>query len=468
MMSSGLGKFPSPLFMSRTSKAVVMQAKIKISDRFTFGRLLKFALPSIVMVIFTSLYGIVDGLFVSNFGGDDAFAAINLFLPLFYILGSIGFLLGSGGCALIAKLLGENNEEGARRQFCGLLIITIVTGAAISAVTIPLMPKISPALGADEVTYDHCTKYGIVMLCGLVPFILQSFFQYFFAVADRPKLGLVITVCAGLTNILGDFLLIYVFKMGVIGAAIATAVGACVGGIIPLVYFCIKRGKRLYFEKPSFGFKSIAKVCTNGASEMITNLSVSAVSVIYNFQLLKYIGNSGVVAYGVIMYVSFIFIGCYLGFSVGTTPIIGYNYGAQNSEELKRVFKMSLLFYGVAAVIMTALAEALATPLALIFVSYDKELLALTVRALRIFSVSFLISGFNIYASAFFTALNNGVVSAAISVSRTLVLQIGAVYLMPLIIGNTDGVWIATFVAELFTLVLSVAMILKFRKRYGY
>ncbi len=444
-----------------------MAKRILISDKFTFGRLLRFAVPSIAMVIFTSLYGIVDGLFVSNFAGDEAFAAINLFLPIYYILGSIGFLLGSGGCALVAKLFGEGDENGARRRFGGLLIITLGASIVFTVAAVPFMPNIAHALGATGDAYEYCKQYGTVMLLGLTPFVLQTFFQYFFAVADRPKLGLAITVGAGLTNVVGDFLLIYVAKMGVTGAAIATAAGACVGGVVPLVYFFFKKGKTLYLAKPSFELRSIGKACVNGSSEMISNLSVSAVSVIYNFQLLKYIGNAGVVAYGVIMYVSFIFIGCFLGFSVGTAPIIGYNYGAQNKTELDRVFKMSLLFYAVAATVMTVLAEALATPLAMIFVNYDAELLALSVKALRIFSVSFLISGFNIYASAFFTALNNGIASAAISIARTLVMQIGAVLVMPLIFG-INGIWSATIVAELLTLILSVSITLACRKRYGY
>ena len=440
-----------------------MATRIQISDKFTFGKLLRFAVPSIIMVIFMSLYGIVDGLFVSNFAGDAAFTAINLFLPIFYILGSVGFLLGSGGCALIAKMLGEGNADGARRNFGGLVIITATVGATFTAIIIPFMPRIAVALGATGEAVDHFIVYGTIMIGGLIPFTLQTFFQYFFAVADRPKLGLAITVGAGATNMLGDFLLIYVAKMGVTGAAIATVVGECVGGIIPLVYFFIKKGKTLYFAKPAFA----RKICANGSSEMITNLSVSAVSVIYNFQLLKYIGDSGVIAYGIIMYVSFIFIGCFLGFSVGTAPIIGYNYGAQNTDELKSVFKKSLLFYAVSAVALTAIAELSAKPLAMIFVSQDAALLDFATRAIRIFSISFIISGFNIYASAFFTALNNGVISAVISISRTLLFQIGAVFLMPLIFG-IDGIWSATIIAEFVTLTVSVACVIALRKKYNY
>ncbi|MBD5132710.1 MAG: MATE family efflux transporter [Clostridiales bacterium] len=441
--------------------------RIQISDKFTFGRLVRFAVPSIIMVIFTSLYGVVDGLFVSNFAGDDAFTAVNLFMPIFYILGSIGFLLGSGGCALIAKLFGEEREDDARRFFSGLLIITTAVAATCTALTMPFMGKIATLLGAEGEVHGHCVTYGLIMLGGLTPFILQTFFQYFFAVADRPKLGLAITIGAGVTNIIGDFLLIYVVKLGATGAAIATVIGECVGGGIPLAYFLVRKGKKLYFARPKFDFKAILKAGSNGSSEMFANLSTSLVSVLYNFQLLKYIGNAGVVAYGVIMYVSFIYIGCYFGFSVGTTPIIGYNYGAQNHEELKNVFKKSLLFYGIAAVVLTGLAEALARPFAYIFVGYDSELLDLAVIALRIYSISFLISGFGIYASAFFTALNNGVISALISLSRTLVFQIGAIFVMPLIF-RINGIWSATIVAEGLSLILAVSLLIGFRKKYNY
>ena len=419
------------------------------------------------MVIFTSLYGIVDGLFVSNFAGDGAFAAVNLFLPIFYIAGSLGLLFGSGGCALVAKLFGEGEDQAARRVFTGLIIIVTCIGGAITAATVGFMPRISTLLGARGITTKLCARYGTIMICGLIPFMLQSYFQYFFAVADRPKLGLTITVGAGVTNAVFDFLFMYVFKWGVTGAATATVIGECVGGVVPLVWFISKSSKRLYITKPSFAPKTIGKVCANGSSEFLTNISVSLVSMIYNFQLLKYVGEAGVEAFGVIMYVSFIFIGCFIGYSVGTSPIVGYNYGAENKDELKSVFKKSLLFYAVAAVVMTALSEALATPLALIFVSYDKTLLALTVRALRIFSFSFLISGFNIYASALFTALNNGGVSAAISTARTLVFQVIAVYVMPLLFG-LNGIWSATVAAELLCIILSVVFVILNRKKYGY
>lgn len=444
-----------------------MAAKIQISDKFTFGKLLRFAVPSIVMVICMSLYGIVDGLFVSNFVGDDAFAAVNLFLPVFYIAGSIGMLLGSGGCALAAKLFGEKQDEDARRHFTGITVICAGTGAVITLATIWFMPQIAELLGARGTVHELCVDYGRIMIAGLVPFMLQNFFQYFFAVADKPKLGLLITVGAGVANTLGDFLLIYIAKLGVSGAAAATVFGECIGGFAPLVWLFIKKGKRLYFAKPRFDRKVIGKVCVNGSSEFLSNVSVSLVSVIYNFQLLKYIGEAGVVAYGTIMYVSFIFIGCYLGFSVGTAPIIGYNYGAQNTDEMKSVFKKSLLFYAGSAVVLTGLAEALATPLALVFVGYDPALTELTVTAIRIFSTSFIISGFNIYASAFFTALGNGVVSATISTARTLVFQIVAVYAIPLIFG-LNGIWSATVFAELLSLAFSVAFIIRYRKKYGY
>lgn len=419
------------------------------------------------MVIFTSLYGIVDGLFVSNFAGDSAFAAVNLFLPIFYIAGSLGLLLGSGGCALIAKLFGEGEDNIARRVFTGLIIVVAGVGAAITLATVWFMPQISALLGASGETAELCALYGTIMICGLIPFMLQSFFQYFFAVADRPKLGLFITVAAGVTNAVGDFVFMYAFKWGVTGAAVATVIGECVGGVVPLMWFMSKKGKKLYIQKPSFAPKTIGKVCVNGSSEFLTNISVSLVSIIYNFQLLKYVGEAGVEVYGVIMYVSFIFVGCFLGYSVGTSPIVGYHYGAGNTDELKNVFKKSMLFYVIAAAVMTAVSEALATPLAFIFVGYDKALLALAVKALRIFSFSFLISGFNIYASAFFTALNNGVVSAVISTARTLVFQVIAVYVMPLMFG-LNGIWGATIAAELLCIILSAVFIITNRKKYEY
>lgn len=444
-----------------------MAQRIQISDHFTFGRLLRFAFPSIIMVIFTSLYGVVDGLFVSNITGDDAFAAVNLFLPVFYILSSVGFMLGSGGAALISKLFGERDEQTARRHFGGLLVIVSGVSVVFTLSTVFVMPQMATALGAEGDVYGYCVVYGRWMLGGLPLFILQTFFQYFFAVADRPKLGLIITVAAGATNMLGDFLLIYVAGMGVVGAAVATIVGEAVGGAIPLAYFFIKKGKRLYFGKPIFVVKDLLKICANGSSELLANLATSIVSVMYNFQLLRYIGTDGVVAYGVIMYVAFIFVGCYLGFSVGTAPIVGYNYGAQNRDELKNVYKKSMIFNAVAAAAMLVISQALARPLAAIFVSYDARLLDLTTHALRIYSASFLLCGFNIYASGFFTALNNGLISAIISMVRTLAAQSVAVFVMPLIFG-INGIWTATVVAEIIAIIVAGVMFTAFRKKYGY
>lgn len=446
---------------------ILMSERIKISDKFTFGKLIRFAVPSMIMVIFMSLYGIIDGLFVSNFVGGEAFTAVNLFLPVFYLVGSVGLLLGSGGCAFIAKLFGEKNEDAARRHFTGLIIIVTCIGVCLTAAMIGFMPDIASALGATGNVKRLCSEYGTVMICGLVPYILQSFFQYFFAVADRPKLGLAITVGAGAVNALGDLVFIYAADMGVIGAAAATVIGECVGAFIPLAYFLVKKNKRLYIAKPKFEPRSLGKVCVNGSSELLSGVSAATVNMLYNFQLLKYVGTDGVVAFGVIMYISFIFIGCYLGFTVGTAPIIGYNYGAKNTEEMRSVFKKSLLFIAVSAAVMTAVSVSTAKPLASIFVSGDPKLLGMTTTALRIYSVSFLLSGFNIYASGFFTALNNGIVSATISASRTLLFQIAAVFVLPLIFG-LNGIWGATAVAELLSLAVSLTFIILKRKKYGY
>lgn len=441
-------------------------ARILISDKFTFGKLVRFALPSITMVIFTSLYGVVDGFCVSNFAGNDAFVAVNLFLPIFYLLGSMGMLLGSGGCALIAKLFGEKREEYARKLFSALVIVTSAIALVFTAIFIVFMPRLAVALGADEHVLPHCVRYGYIMLAGLLPFTLQSFFQYFFAVADRPKPGLVITVAAGVTNIIGDFVLIYGFSLGVTGAAVATVLGELVGSVIPLVFFAVPKGKKLFFAAPEFEAGTLGKICVNGSSELLSCVSTSLVNMLYNFQLLRYVGKPGVTAFGVIMYISFIFVGCYLGFAVGTTPIVGYNYGAENRAEMKSVFRKSLGFIALAAGVLTALAEALAVPLATVFVE-DAELVELSARALGLFSVSFIISGFNIYASAFFTALNNGAVSAIISTLRTLVFQVAAVFVMPLLFG-VDGIWCATIAAEALSFAVATAMILRYRKRYGY
>ena len=441
--------------------------KINLSEHFTYKKLLKFTLPTIIMMIFTSIYGVVDGIFVSNVVGNNAFASINLIMPVIMIIGTIGFMIGTGGSAIISKTLGEGNKEEANKQFSMLIYLEIILGTLFTIIALIFLKPITKMLGATVEMIDDCLIYGRILLIGITAFILQNSFQSFMVVAEKPKFGLGISIAAGLTNIVLDFLLIYVFKLGVAGAAIATVISQIVGALIPLVYFARKNSTMLKLGKTKFELSTIVKTCTNGSSEMVTNLSMSLVNILFNMQLMKFAGANGVSAYGIIMYVGFLFVGTYLGYSIGTAPIIGYHYGAENEEELKSLLNKSIKLLGIVAIAMTFLAEILAKPLAGIFVSYDKELLELTVNAIRLYSLSYIISWFNIFASSFFTALNNGFVSALISFLRTLLFQVIMILILPSIWG-INGIWLSVVLAEILAIIVSMICFVKNRKKYNY
>lgn len=441
--------------------------KIKLSDHFTYSKLLRFVFPSIIMMVFTSIYGVVDGLFVSNFVGKTAFASINLVMPFVMILGGIGFMIGTGGTALVSKLLGEGNNEKANKIFTMMIIFTLLFGVVLSLVGIFSMPWVADFLGATEEMMADCVLYGRIVTGFTVAFMLQNVFQSFLIAAEKPKLGLWITVAAGFTNMILDAVFIIPFKWGVAGAAIATGLSQCVGGIFPLIYFSRKNSSLLRLAKTKLELKPILNACGNGSSELMSNISSSIVSMIYNFQLMKYIGEDGVSAYGVLMYVQFIFIAIYIGYSIGCAPITGYHFGAQNHGELKNMLRKSSFLSAVSGAALTVLAIALSSPMAKLFVGYDEALYDLTRHAFKLFAYSFLLAGFNIFASSFFTALNNGAVSAAISFMRTLIFQTSSVLILPLFLG-VDGIWWAITVAEAFAFLLSLAFLFAKRKKYHY
>ena len=440
---------------------------IQLSDHFTYSKLIRFTLPSIGMMIFTSIYGVVDGFFVSNFVGKTPFAAVNLIYPFLMILGAFGFMFGTGGSALIAKTMGMGRMEKARELFSMLVCISAGVGVVISALGITFLRPIAAALGAEGELLDGYVVYGRIILLAIPAFMLQMEFQSFFITAEKPLLGLWVTVASGLTNMVLDALLVAVFPLGLVGAALATALSQVVGGLVPLVYFARPNSSLLRLRRFSFDRRALCKTCTNGSSELMSNLSMSLVSMLYNMQLMRYAGADGVAAYGVMMYVSFVFISAFIGYSIGTAPIISYHYGAENKAELHSLLQKSLVIIGICSVSMVIVGELLARPFSLLFVGYDEGLLALTLRGFTIFSFSFLFSGLAIYGSGFFTALNNGLASAIISFLRTLVFQISAVLLLPLI-WEIDGVWISVVAAELAAAVLTVAFLAGMRKKYGY
>lgn len=440
---------------------------IQLSDHFNYRKLLRFTLPSIIMLVFTSIYGVVDGFFVSNFVGKTPFTAINFIMPFLMILGSCGFMFGTGGGALIAKTMGEGNPEKAKHLFSLIVYTSTVSGVALTFLGIIFLRPLASALGAEGQLLADSVKYGRIILMAIPAYILQYEFQCLFAAAEKPALGLYVTIVAGLTNMILDALFVAVFHWGLEGAASATAISQCVGGIVPLLYFARPNSSLLQLGKTEFDGKSLAKTCINGSSELMSNIAMSVVSMLYNVQLLKYAGEDGVAAYGVLMYVSMIFQAIFIGYSVGTAPVIGYHFGAKNHKELKGLLKKSLVLIGTFAVVMFSAAYLLARPLSVLFAGYDEGLLRLTVRAFSIFSFSFLFSGFAIFGSSFFTALNNGFVSAAISFMRTLVFQIAAVLIFPLF-WKVDGIWMSIVAAEMMAVIVTIVFLRLNQKKYRY
>ena len=444
-----------------------MSKLIRLSDHFTYGKLLRFTLPSICMMVFTSIYGVVDGLFVSNFVGKTPFAAVNLVMPFVMILGGMGFMIGTGGTALVSKLLGEGKQEEAHRTFSMLVLFTLLLGAVLSAVGILTMPAVSRLLGASDAMMADCILYGRIVTGFTFAFMLQNVFQSFFIAAEKPRLGLFVTVAAGITNMVLDALFIAVFNWGVAGAAIATGLSQCVGGVLPLIYFLRPNDSLLRMRPTSLRLRPILQACGNGSSELMSNISSSLVGMLYNFQLMHLIGEDGVSAYGVLMYVQFIFVAIFIGYSIGCAPVVSFHFGAQNHSELKSLLRKSTLLMASGGVLLTIAARLLAAPLARLFVGYDAGLFELTSHAFRLFSWSFLLAGFNIFASGFFTALNNGAISAAISFLRTLVFQTASVLILPLLLG-VDGIWWAITVAEMFAFLISLMFLYLKRNKYHY
>ncbi len=443
------------------------KTRIQLSDHFTYKRLLKFVLPSIVTMIFTSVYGVVDGLFVSNYAGKAAFAAVNLIMPVPILLGALGFMLGTGGSAIVAKTLGEGKRELANQYFSMLVLVAFIGAAVLAVIGVVLIRPLAVLLGADGEMLGHCVTYGRIILISLPFFALQNIFQSFLVTAERPALGLKITIAAGVTNMVLDLLFVGVLDLGVTGAAAATVISETVGGCVPLVYFLRPNTSLLRLQRPRIVWRVLGHACANGSSELMTNVSMSVVNMLYNRQLMRFAGENGVAAYGTIMYVNFFFVAAFIGYSIGMAPVAGFNHGAQNHTELHNVFRKSLRLILLAGAAMTILGLLLSGVLAKIFVGYDRELLELTRRGFRIYCSAFLIMGFNIFGSAFFTALGSGLISALISFLRTLVFQVMAVLVLPLLLG-IDGIWLAIVMAEILALAVTGSFLIGKRKKYNY
>lgn len=440
---------------------------IRLSDHFTYRKLLRFTLPSIAMMIFTSIYGVVDGFFVSNYVGKTPFAAVNFIMPFLMILGTAGFMIGTGGSAIVARSMGEGDNEIANRHFSLFVYTAIILGFVLTGVGLPCLRPVAALLGAEGEMLEYCVVYGRIILLALPAYVLQMAFQSFLITAEKPQLGLAVTVAAGVTNMVLDALLVAVIPMGVAGAALATALSQAVGGLIPLFYFLRPNKSLLRLTKTRFDGRVLTRCCTNGSSELMSNVSMSLIGMLYNVQLMKYAGENGVAAYGVMMYVNMIFLAAFIGYSIGTAPVVSYHFGAQNHTELQSLLRKSIVIIGAFSICMVILSEALARPLASLFVGYDDALMKMTCDGFKIYSFMFLFAGYAIYSSGFFTALNDGLTSALISFLRTLVFQSAAILLLPLIWG-LNGIWFSVVTAEIMAVVVSLFFLIRKRGVYHY
>lgn len=445
-----------------------------LDSHFTYGNLFRFVLSPILMMVFTSIYGVVDGFFISNFSEPTAeacktaFSAVNVIMPVTMILGALGFMIGTGGTAIVSKTLGEGDKKKANEYFSFLVYAAVIIGIVASVVTIIFLEDIAKLLGVTDAMMPYALTYGRIVVTFTPAFMLQSMFQSFFITAERPKLGFTSTLVAGGTNMVLDALFVWIFKWSVAGAAVATGISQVVGAIIPIVYFTSKRNDSLLrLGKGTFNGKVLLDTCTNGSSELVSNISSSVVSIVFNKQLMNLADENGPAAYGVMMYVNFIYVAIFIGYAIGTAPIIGFNYGAKNQTELKNIFTKSLKIMGFFGIIMSLLAFVLAKPISWVFVGRDEELFNMTVSAFKLFCFSFVFTGFGIFGSSMFTALGNGAVSAIISFLRTLVFQIACVLILPEFLGIT-GVWLSMLFAEIMSTIVTVIFWITKRKKYGY
>lgn len=442
--------------------------KIEISEHFDYKKLLRFTLPSIGMMMFSAAFSVIDdGFFVSNFVGKDAFVALNLMSPIITVIGAIGYMLGTGGNAVISKVLGEQEPDKANEYFSLLTYFTVAVSFLLSVIGLAALKPFCIAIGAEGVVLENCLTYGWLILPFAVFFLLQGIFQSFLITAGNPKLAMIVTCVSGASNIVFDVLLIVVLKLGIVGTVLATLSGAVLSTVIPVLYFAMAKNRNLRFVKAKMSWQVLSRTCVNGASELVTNLSMGLTTVLYNYQLMRISGNNGVAAYGAIMYIAYIFQSAFMGYSMGVAPVIGYNHGAKNDDELKNVFAKSLVVLGVMSIVLFLAAELTAVPFSGVFVRSDKELWNMTVHGFRIFSVMFLFSGLNIFGSGFFTALDDGLISGVLALTRTLVLQIITVFVLPLLF-KLDGVWLASPVADVIMLGVTIFMFAKMRKKYRY
>lgn len=440
---------------------------VQLSDHFTYRKLFAFVLPPIAMMLLTSVYTMADGLFVSHFVGKTAFAAVNFVFPVVILMAGLGSMFGTGGTALVAKTLGQRAEKRAKRYFTQIILLAGLLGVLMGVLGCIWLPEICRALGATPELLPDAVMYGRVMLAFLPCCILQWTFQSLLITAEKPKLAFWLSVAGGVTNIVLDAVFMAWCGWGVAGAAVATGISQVVAGLLPVLYFILPNSSLLRFRRTRLQPRPMLQACTNGASELVSSVSAAVVGMLYNYQLIRYFGEDGVAAYGVVMYVAFFFVALFIGYDMGSTPLLAYNHGAQNRAELRNLFRKSVVLVGTCGAVLAVAAVVFAHPVAVLFVGYSERLTVLTQHAFWVYGLSFALMGYNIFASGLFTAMNNGLVSAVISLLRTFVFQALAVLGLPLLFGM-HGIWWSVSVAEVGALSVSLYLVWRYRKRYGY
>lgn len=423
-----------------------------INQDITPAGLLKFAAPSIVMMVFMSLYTIVDGIFVSRFLGSNALSSLNIVYPVISVAIALSTMLGTGGSAIISKYLGEGKNERAREALTQFVVLTLLLSFVLLILSEMFLTPISRLLGASDVLLADCRLYLGASMLFAPACMLQAVFQSFLVTAGRPGLGLLLMTGAGICNMILDYVLIVPCQMGIAGAALATGIGQCIPAVCGLCFFLFTR-QDLRFCRFTFSAKEILDACYNGSSEMVSQLSNAVITFLFNIVMMSLAGEHGVAAITILLYGQFLFNAVYLGFSIGISPVIGFQYGAGDRTKLRKIYRISFLSVAISSVVIVAAAICFSPTIVAIFTK-DQRTFELASVGFRLFAVNFLFSGINITSSGFFTALSNGKVSALISFSRTLVFIVISLLILPRILGIT-GAWIAIPVAEFLTLLIS-------------
>ena len=439
--------------------------EIKLSDHFSCAKLLLFAIPTIGMIMISITYDVVDGYFVSNYIGKTAFSAVNIIYPFQLLLSMVGYMFGSGGSALIAAELGDGNQQNARLYFTAIIKAAAAIGVVLAVAGVLLLRPVAVMIGATPEILEYGLPYGRTLFLFLPIMILGYTFQSILITAEKPKLGLYISLGNLFSNALLDWLFVAVFKWGMVGAAVATGIGACLNGLVPLIYFARPNSSPLHFCKGRVQVKPLLKACGNGSSEMVNDMSTSLIFVLYNYQLLRMLGEDGVAAYGVTVFVEGIFAAVFYGLAMQATSIVGYHFGAKNYPELKSLLKNGIILNFISGILMFVLAQVSAPLISRIYVGYDETVYRLSVHAMRMYAFAFLLQGFNEYASAYFTGLNNGLVSGILAFTRTFLIQTVMILVLPLLLG-TDGLWLAQAATEVFAAVIAIVFFITRKHEY--